>query len=137
MKLFDFEQIYPIINSSIPAHYHCWALFRNGTFLVLDRMPSMDKDFRTWVISFMDELNSLNIKVFTYDSDIIQVPQTGGWIVTNFKGIYTYVDPKEFTDSNPSELAISVMASQKLLEDCRTVDIIHMESQRMSQKSVL
>jgi hypothetical protein len=100
-------------------------------------MPSMDKDFRTWVISFMDELNSLNIKVFTYDSDIIQVPQTGGWIVTNFKGIYTYVDPEEFTVANPSELAISVMASQKLLEDCRSVDIIHLESQRMTQKSVL
>jgi ABC-type Mn2+/Zn2+ transport system ATPase subunit len=125
MKL---EELKSVLKNVIPKQYPYWVLLSNGTFLVLDSaVAAIQKDIKSWTLELLRELETHKLTVFAFVDDIVHVSDCGGWIVTNRYGAYTYVHNNEFSEPDPSELAISVKGCIKFMQDCIDKEIMHIE----------
>lgn len=133
MKTIDNEELKMIVKSIIPTKYPFWILLSNGTFLVLEEDIAMkQRNLKKWATELLEELHEQRLTVFAFVDDIVCVPDFGGWIVTNRYGAYTYVHPSEFSDADPSELAISVKGCYKFQQDCAEKNFLHLQAPRSS-----
>ncbi len=125
----EVEQLKKIVSEVIPSKHHYWVLLSNGTFLVLDeRIASKQGDLKKWLTELLRELEGHKLTVFAFLEDVVHLTEYCGWIVTNRYGAYTYVHQSEFSESEPSELAISVRGCFKFMEDCSEKRIVHINT---------
>ncbi len=118
-----------IVKSVIPKENPYWILLSNGTFIVLEvSLAAKQSDLKLFAETLLDEIESQRLTVYAYVEDIISVADFGGWVVVSPFGAYTYVHPSELSDPEPSDLAISVKASLKFMDDCQEKDIVYINT---------
>lgn len=120
----------PLINAvkeQINPNFPHWVLFKEGSYVIFtDDLPENNEELKTWAIEEMlESVNSLST-VYTYQEDIIATSSPKGWIVPAvLRGIYTFVQLSDFNYPSPSDLAIWVKGRNKLIQDSKEMEIIH------------
>lgn len=123
----DNTQLIAAVKRQISPQYPHWVLFKGGSYVIFtDDPPKNDEELNKWAVEEMlQSVNSLST-VYTYQEDIIPTSSPKGWIVPAvLRGIYTFVPISDFDYSSPSDLAIWVKGRNKLIEDSKAMEIIH------------
>ena len=105
-----------------------WALFRNGTCVIL-RQP--EGDLAAQATELMKEWGPVYVATPAADFNVIDLALAPGWIVTcHHKDILTYVSPDEMMGKEPNDILIGLLGRSKRDRDAQELQIIHIEDRR-------
>jgi len=110
-----------------------WALFQNGTVVVIDDPP---EDISAGAVSLIDRWGQKSSETPTGKFTVFALGAVPGWVVTShfISGfdILTYVSPKEITDAHPSADVVGQIGCEKRERDATAQVIVHIEDKRTS-----
>lgn len=118
-SLADREQLAQI-KKSIKSQYKSWAIFSNGTYLVITS-DSTTSNLENRAIQILLENGNAEGKIVHKNSFVLDIKKIDGWIVDSpFQGLYTYVSNTELKDNgvlNPTNAKIVLFAMAKRQKD--------------------
>ncbi len=113
------------VKLSISPKFQDWVLFKNGTYLIFDNADTIP-DIGEQAIKEMKEFGPVYVGSSAGDFNVIGLKQTEGWIVSGHGyGMYTYVNPSELENKNPSDIEIGLYGRSKRDKDGRSPEIIY------------
>lgn len=118
-SLADREQLVQI-KKTIKSQYTSWAIFSNGTYLVIIS-DSATPNLNNRAIQILMENGNEEGKKLDNSNSVLDIKNIDGWIVDSpFQGLYTYVSNTELKDNgvlNPTNAAIVLFAMAKRQKD--------------------
>jgi len=111
----------------ILGEYKSWALFSNGTCVILMR-PEVD--LRRQAVEMMKTYGPVHAGAPAGDFSVITLDDDPGWVVTSHHpDILTYVSPDEVAEQR-NDLVIGLLGRSKRDLDAAELMVIHVEDNR-------
>ncbi len=118
-SLSDREQLAQI-KKTIKSQFKSWAIFSNGTFLVITS-DSATPNLENRAIQILLENGNAESQILFKNNSVLDIKKIEGWIVESlFQGLYTYVSKIELNDNgvlNPTNAEIILFAMAKRQKD--------------------
>lgn len=113
------------VKLSINPKFQDWVLFKNGTYLIFDNADTI-LNIKEEAVKEMKEFGPVYAGGQAGDFNVIELKQTEGWIVSGHGyGMYTYVNPAELENKNPSDIEIGLFGRSKRDKDGKGPEIIY------------
>lgn len=121
------DQLVNVWRSIIDGGDKSWALFENGTCVIL---MEPEDDISAQAIELMKEWGPVHAGSSAGDFSTITLENEAGWVVTSHHNdTLTYVDPEESGD-DPSDLSVGLLGRSKRDQDAESLTVIHVEDKR-------
>jgi hypothetical protein len=106
----------------------CWALFENGTCVILMKPQA---DLAAQATELLREWGPVHAGSSFGDFSVIELSDGKGWVVTcHHEDILTYVGPEEVGTESVSEVAVGLLGRSKRGQDAEDLRVIHIEDKR-------
>ena len=124
------QQLIEIIRRLLDSFEKPWALFKNGTCVI---MPEPEGDPKEQAIDILREWGSVHVGGPAGDFNTLKLKGHPGWIETcHHPAIATYVDENEIKAEDSSDVAIGLLGRAKRQQDTDELEILHVEEQKES-----